>query len=1328
MFCSYTWVELVVEDNQSDTDWPIEESQSTSSSSGGGIHSRARHQALPHPNVPTILHSPSGGQRLEAADGHRPSSSQAMKRSQVRRHHTITSEHPMHAPPPAQRSNMDIEGHFAQRNPQFYQPPASVYDDDPGIMSEVETSATGFRRGNKIRSTLPVIQTPSKTQEHPLEMSNEPQYAGLVFLQYRSETKRALLPNEITTLDTIKALFVRSFPKQLTMEYLDSPHIRIYIHDPSKDMFYELEDLRDVRDRSVLRIYERDVNGGEAYSTWEQDVSYFSEPEFDSEYQNQHIHRSKVSKSSMQPPGYYGRVSPYAPSNISQTLPHRTTIRCYSPTPSERHKTQTLHPPGPVMPPPKPQRSFQQGVPVLPITPPPPGPPPSIPSPRSVPSYPMERRHEPQGAYLAPPDRIYPTSGQSPYQPSPEHRYEHSYHSSPDRSNHDLGYLSSPEHRYDHQQSFPIYGNSSFEEQSYYGERMYGSRSGSVTPVVDEQTRLRVEHMERQLANLTGLVQKALSTGPPPRSHSSQQIPTRDTESQHTKEKIEKGYSSEREEAEPEIARQLFKEEKSVSFSDETTNANSCIPKQHSPQHAAERPAKPAIKTSTSLKSQSSENEVIPTTSSTTVMPAEREGRPSSGKPAPPPKPASLSSALLEVKQHGSFSSKEFHLNPELYTQLRQLRKQTKDLKLEVRNLRRVAQAQAVTAKETVRDTCLKIKAMIASVQVGEDQNNVERQRISQEEELYRQDVTKLEKDLSELENQVEELRGNVINRRCRVNISDVESMALVLSRASKNVADLKARFPNLQQTMKTVMTAEMEVVIREEKFLKEEPDRLENALRRCKKLTGTLVTLKRLASVQEQRHSATHPLPEKSSSADGPHSDGETHATKSSRHGWKRSSNFREKIDLWRGFSTLGWGEKIVDSDSHTVIHVPPDGHQKTQKSETTLDTLLDDLQYLTKVGDAKRDFIPGKSGPQRRLPSYPSADSPVRTPIHVHKTLSTGSQGHSATGSKLQVGMGKRSLSLSPTPSFSDGRTSPYSHEHAQALISSLRKSIEVQESIQQPAQTAQKKVPPPPPPRTTSCSPVASPTNPTSPKQKFDSTSKTYGHMRSNSEPASKSESNIKKPITSRSISASKQDSFDNTTEIVRTSAINDDDTFPREHLSSNSSSSESVNSQEGLQMILHGKAIAKDKKAPSRQSSTDSNVSLEYEENTKKQGPRTPNKMRQELLEQRHQELLKKQKQLQEQYARLQQMQRGQLRFSPPRSGSSTTIGDLKKTGSESNILSKAALSLTPSSGSMTHLAVTSNIVNHTGHTSPSQGISRSPVAKVAQNKIYETDIL
>lgn len=63
---------------------------------------------------------------------------------------------------------------------------------------------------------------------------------------------------------------------------------------------------------------------------------------------------------------------------------------------------------------------------------------------------------------------------------------------------------------------------------------------------------------------------------------------------------------------------------------------------------------------------------------------------------------------------------------------------------------------------------------------------------------------------------------------------------------SSKTVAELKMRFPSLQSNLRNILSNEMERVCREETFLKEEPDRLEVALRRCKKLTGTLVTLKR--------------------------------------------------------------------------------------------------------------------------------------------------------------------------------------------------------------------------------------------------------------------------------------------------------------------------------------------------------------------------------------------------------------------------------------------------------------------------------------------------
>ena len=55
---------------------------------------------------------------------------------------------------------------------------------------------------------------------------------------------------------------------------------------------------------------------------------------------------------------------------------------------------------------------------------------------------------------------------------------------------------------------------------------------------------------------------------------------------------------------------------------------------------------------------------------------------------------------------------------------------------------------------------------------------------LTREEEIYKQEVIRLEKDLADLESSVEGLRGEVINRRTRVNMVAVEDMALVLSRA----------------------------------------------------------------------------------------------------------------------------------------------------------------------------------------------------------------------------------------------------------------------------------------------------------------------------------------------------------------------------------------------------------------------------------------------------------------------------------------------------------------------------------------------------------------
>lgn len=52
----------------------------------------------------------------------------------------------------------------------------------------------------------------------------------------------------------------------------------------------------------------------------------------------------------------------------------------------------------------------------------------------------------------------------------------------------------------------------------------------------------------------------------------------------------------------------------------------------------------------------------------------------------------------------------DLQLTPEMYNQLRGLQKKAKDLRAEVRNLRRMSQAQAHAVRETIRDTFIKIR------------------------------------------------------------------------------------------------------------------------------------------------------------------------------------------------------------------------------------------------------------------------------------------------------------------------------------------------------------------------------------------------------------------------------------------------------------------------------------------------------------------------------------------------------------------------------------------------------------------------------------------
>ena len=61
---------------------------------------------------------------------------------------------------------------------------------------------------------------------------------------YRDETRRAVLPNQVTSIDTVRALFVCVFPRALSMSLLQLASRKIYILDMLSGVFYELDDLK----------------------------------------------------------------------------------------------------------------------------------------------------------------------------------------------------------------------------------------------------------------------------------------------------------------------------------------------------------------------------------------------------------------------------------------------------------------------------------------------------------------------------------------------------------------------------------------------------------------------------------------------------------------------------------------------------------------------------------------------------------------------------------------------------------------------------------------------------------------------------------------------------------------------------------------------------------------------------------------------------------------------------------------------------------------------------------------------------------------------------
>ncbi|KAI6235200.1 AIP3 domain-containing protein [Aphelenchoides besseyi] len=121
-------------------------------------------------------------------------------------------------------------------------------DDGAQSESDVSTNDPPFRQASHFN------QSSVMTFRNGLAHSK-----GVVYLEFNREVKRSNLPVRLHTFEQLKSLFLRSFPG-LTLSFMNQPHVKIYVADrhstSDSALFYELEDLNDVKDQSVLKIHQ----------------------------------------------------------------------------------------------------------------------------------------------------------------------------------------------------------------------------------------------------------------------------------------------------------------------------------------------------------------------------------------------------------------------------------------------------------------------------------------------------------------------------------------------------------------------------------------------------------------------------------------------------------------------------------------------------------------------------------------------------------------------------------------------------------------------------------------------------------------------------------------------------------------------------------------------------------------------------------------------------------------------------------------------------------------------------------------------------------------
>ncbi|XP_068774992.1 SRC kinase signaling inhibitor 1 isoform X6 [Struthio camelus] len=666
-------------------------------------------------------------------------------------------------------------------------------------MSEAELPI-GFNRMNRFRQSLPLSRSTSQTKLRS---------PGVLFLQFGDETRRVHITHEISSMDTLHALIVHMFPQKLTMGMLKSPNTAILIKDESRNVFYELEDVRDIQDRSIIKIYRKEplyasfpashITNGDlrremVYTSRESSptrrlnnmspASHLTSGSPPPVLQSSSPSRSRMSYSGGRPPSYAG-----SPVHHSERLSNLPPAQGVSPSPSailERRdvkpdedlagknmvlvKNEGLYA--------DPYSMVHEGR--LSIT--------STQSlagmgdpfgysgglykrgsVRSLSTYSAAAlQTELEDSLYKPNAQLYsdtygPGLGFRMPPSSPQKMADgRLVDVQPGQSPHSP-YSGPPSRSSPVRQSFRKDSCSSVFMESPVNKPRNASSSGppelfpgpgdrplsgfsSPVPAKDTETRERMEAMEKQIASLTGLVQSALLRG---------------SEAETSSEKTE------------------------------TTNGG--------------------------------------------TPPSASASRSGMGTPVPVPPPPSATSTPAGQPTAITRLHMQLHLHD--------LQQNASDIRNQLQQLKKLQLQNQETVKTMLRRTETEISVRVTDT-MRKHEDPLQRQRSLVEEERlrYLNEEELITQQLNDLEKSVEKIQKDLAHNHRLIPVQELEEKAVVLKQLGETLTDLKAQFPSLQSKMRVVLRVEVEAV----KFLKEEPNRLDGLLKRCKTVTDTLAQLRR--------------------------------------------------------------------------------------------------------------------------------------------------------------------------------------------------------------------------------------------------------------------------------------------------------------------------------------------------------------------------------------------------------------------------------------------------------------------------------------------------